>query len=436
MRDTDSDGFLDEWNLDLDGDGQAEDSWRATAVTPEDAEWSWGVLNSMVEGEIARSVPDLFTLHERLEQALSIAAPTTPDNPALAKLSAQMEIASASPELARELLASDESLRFFLDVRKDVLIHLLKSAHSDAEIWTEFAEARGRGDYPTMARVLEREFQLTAPLADLGAFREEMLRKLAPKRVAWAQDWVPPNIGWESEKVCYRVYWGQFDFFGKKGDTLILPTIGPVSYHEETEWGIDALLVGKGPGCGGVTLYVNGEAFPVRAPEGKGDIEFTKRLVSESPEKIVIEQVAKGVGPKDSPYTVRFLCSALAGRADSPIEVAVTGGQTEDRLELGIGLSKLPQETLRLDSALGAFSVRGFQTPLIGWIEMGVAFPAERFQRMGGSELENQVVLRIEKDKPTTYHLECNWPRGNRFDCCPTGEDFFEGIRGLAASLR
>jgi len=266
-------------------------------------------------------------------------------------------------------------------------------------------------------------------IAEIHAKRNE-------PRTAWAQDWVPPNIGWESEKTAYRVYWGQFDFFGKKTDCLIYPTIGSQSYHEETDWGIDALNVGTTSGCGGATLYVNGQAYPVRNPEGRGEIVFTKRLLESRNDRTSIELLAQSVGPKSDAYTVRFHCSALAGRRDSPIEILITGGRPDDKIELGLGLTKLPQESLLVDTESGILGTWGCQTPVIGTIGMGIVFPAHRLIRVENSPDENRVVLKVERDIPLRYNIQCDWLRGRRFDRSPTAHDWLNDLRTLAAQVK
>jgi len=251
-------------------------------------------------------------------------------------------------------------------------------------------------------------------------------------RTATAQDWIPPNIGWESERICYRVYWGQFDFFGKKVDRLILPTIGRQSYHDETEWGIDALNVGAGPGLGGLTLYVGEREYPVQTPEGKGTIEFTKRALAEGPVRAAIEFTADKVGP----YKVRVRCMAVAGRQESPVRVLVSGPATSDPVCLAPGFTRLRDERMIVDANAGVFATWGRQTTVIGTIGMGLIFEPEVFAGVVELPGERRVRLRAQVGRELAYVIQADWLRGRQYPRCPTIDDWYGELKRLALSWR
>ncbi len=62
--------------------------------------------------------------------------------------------------------------------------------------------------------------------------------------------------GWESDKIGYRLYldWrNAIDIYGKKVDSLVLPSVGQDgydSYHQMADWGQDILKVGESLGIG------------------------------------------------------------------------------------------------------------------------------------------------------------------------------------------
>lgn len=434
MLDTDGDGIIDTWRIDCGADGT--DEWKSANSDVTDVRWNWFEVNAAF-APVMRDVPgQLLALDQRLEQAVRSLDANAPEDPVFKLVRSNFASPNIPSDVAKKLMNSDESLRFYLDIVKDRLIIALKEFHSRPDFWQAFGEARSRGDYDSMRTHIEQEFKLTDTLQDYAAWVAEHRASFEGPKVAWAQDWVPPNIGWESEKVAYRVYWGQFDFFGKKLPKLIYKDIANEPYHGETEWGMDALQVGKSGGCGGVTLYVNGEAYPVRNPAGKGDLVFEKRLVSEDDNKVTVELLAKGVGPTDSPYTVRFHCSALPGRSDSPVEILVDGGKPDDKIELGIGLVKLPQESLLIDTQAGVMGSWGVQNPNIGWIGMGIIFPSTRFVRLVDLPDEHQVVVEIERGAALTYHIQCDWLKGRRFPRCPGASDWLDELRKTAAMVR
>ncbi len=435
MQDANGDGVIDTWTFDLDADGQVDDTWSSENSGVQYVGWNWPEINSIITATRNNLPSWLLRLNQLLTLTLDKVSSQNQGNRLTREWDSLFTGMDAS--LRRKLLHSDETVIFYLNLLKDrFFVQLKQSGGLSASLSRALQQARARGDWEAAASLLANEFRVTTSLPSYEEWIAPFRHDPQETQTAWAQDWVPPNIGWESEKIAYRAYWGQFDFFGKKQDVLIYPAIGAQSYHDETEWGIDALLVGDSPGSGGVTLYINDEAYPVWCAEGKCDIVFTKRMLESTASRTVIEMQATGVGPKDNPYTVRFQCSAMAGRRDTPIQITIEGGQASDRLAVGIGLTKLSEETLLLDTEAGVLAAWGFQSPVIGTIGMGIVFPADRFIQTRNLPHENQVVLHADKNQKLVYHIQCDWLRGRRFDRCPGAADWFNEVRALAARLK
>jgi len=429
--DVDADGYIDTWRLDLDHDGEPDDEWTAGAET-QDVAYTWPAVSGVMK-PVLEAVPEqLFGLVARLRQAARKAGGEGED--AVWQLvESGFDIEGLSEEVRLRLLASRETSRYYLDLIKDRLIAALKAKHQDPAFWGHFDALRGKGDLAGMQAALEAAFGLTGALPDLAAWRAGIVAKYDQPRVAWAQDWVPPNIGWESDVAGYRAYWGQFDFFGKKRKCLVMSTFGEqYSYHEEQAWGMDALHLGQSCGLGGVTLYVNGKAYPVWSPEGKGSIAWSKQLLSESDDAVTVELLAENVGPEAQPYAVRFRCEALAGRKDSPIEVTFEGGKPEDAVELGLNLQKLPHEDFAVDDGAGIVANWGWQDQIIGTIGMGLVYPKGQFVRHVDTDHHHQVVMKPDDARAVRYNIQGDWLRGRRFPRCPTLENWLEDLRATA----
>ncbi|MGQ9651812.1 MAG: DUF4861 family protein, partial [Phycisphaerae bacterium] len=194
------------------------------------------------------------------------------------------------------------------------------------------------------------------------------------RKTSTAEDWIPPNIGWESNRCAYRAYWGQFDFFGKKTTQLIYDSIGQKSYHEETQWGIDALHVGNTSGLGGLTLYIGGKPYLVQNPAGKGDVKFTKKQLLKGPVRAAIEITAENIVPDQPELHVRMLCFSYAERQESEIRATVTGAKNSALL--APGLVKLPREQAFFDKDKGLLGSWGYQQEVIGDVGMAIIVDA------------------------------------------------------------
>ncbi|MDM8005283.1 MAG: DUF4861 family protein [Phycisphaerae bacterium] len=256
-----------------------------------------------------------------------------------------------------------------------------------------------------------------------------------PNRTSTAEDWVPPNIGWESNRCAYRAYWGQFDFFGKKTDQLIYDTIGKKSYHDETEWGIDALHVGNASGLGGLTLYVDDKPYLVQNPAGKGDVKFTKKQLGKGPVTAAIEITAENIVPDQPDLKVRILCISYAERQESEIRVTVTGAK--GRVLLAPGLVKLPREQAFSDPAKGILGSWGWQEEVIGDIGMAIMIDsANRAEDIVDLPEERRIRCHLTDKGELRYWIIGDWCRGRQHPIAPTVENWQREVEALAAEFR
>ena len=424
--DSNGDGIMDQMTVDIDGDDKVDDSWNTDVSGVKLVKWKFEDVNAAFAPVVLNEPPRLYLLDKMLTKVLESIRKNAGQEPIWDLLQQNMRGAKFSEEVAHSLINSDETIMYYLRLIRDRQIAKLRKLGAGSKsFWKTFETARGKDNSEKMISALNKMFRTGIPVQDYEKWLAQRRDKDTSPRVAWISQWVAPNWGWESEKTAYRIYDGHFDLFGKSQEKLIYPlfTKGK-SYHTIQDWGMDVLNVGITSGCGGVTLYINGVAYPVRNEKNPGDPTFSGRLIEETPDKVTLELLAKGVGPAKAPYTVRLRPSALAGRSDSPIEVLIEGGSPGDKIELGIGLTRLKEETYLADPKAGIMGLWGFQLPEIGWIGMGIVYPVNRYIRMDHQPEEYRVILRFEPGKPLVYHIQGDWLRGHRFICCPSARDW------------
>ncbi|HOV73703.1 MAG TPA: DUF4861 family protein [Candidatus Hydrogenedentes bacterium] len=432
--DSDRDGYIDTWRLDVDGDGRLDDEWTRGDASVTDIRYVWGEVNAIMEPLLARAPEQLYALGETLRQALAKTGVREED--ALQAFAASgFDSPMLDKPLRVRLLSSNESWRYYLDLVKDRLILALKSRHAKPAFWTAFDALRAHGNLGGMRKAVADEFGLPETTPDFNRFRAGTLDSVRGPRVAWGHDWAPPNIAWESERCAYRAYWGQFDFFGKRNPGLVISSFGSgVNYHAEQDWGMDALHVKSTCGLGGVTIHAGGKAYPAYSPNGKGDIAWSKRLVSETPDRVEIELRGEHVGP----HNVVFRCAALADRPDSPIDVTVENVEPGEAIEIGVGLERLSREQFMLDTKEGVMASWGIQDPAIGFIGLGILFNPDAFVRMVEMPDQRQAILKLGADHRIRYHIQGDWMNGRRFPRCPNMDNWMDELRTSArtASLK
>jgi len=254
------------------------------------------------------------------------------------------------------------------------------------------------------------------------------------------QGWDPGklNIGWESNVGAYRAYDGMFDFFGKhqyrhseKVEWMIYP-VGKVNYHQEVEWGVDALLVGKTSGLGGLTLYLGDRAWPVQNPPGETDVKFTKRVLCAGPIRAAVEITAENITADHPGLAVRFVCIIYAEHHQSEVRAVASGGPKG--MLIAPGVVKLKREETFFDRSLGLFGTWGYQDDSIGEIGMGLIVPPDGLDRVVELADERRVLTKAPGGA-LRYWIIGDWRRGRRFPVAPTVANWRRETQALADRL-
>lgn len=415
-QDRDGDGLVDYLELDLDADGQVDDGWPLDSSKTKPLDWSFEALQNVYQPVAVYETGRKYRLARLLQTIL--AGEGEEDDPLWPYV---------------ENSHSDESLLYHLGLCNDRQIVRLRRMHSGKKsFWEDFYAARSKNDVEAMQQLLQQEFRPETDFPDFDNWLSDIRREPPRQRVAWNDKWFPPNWCWESEQVGFRTYDGHIDLFGKRSDRLIVPDFVKITrqnYHKDLNpWGMDILEAGESGGCGAIILYVDGKAYPVyRKTEEKTPV-FAGRLVEETAYRVVIEQLASEVVPGRE-FTVRIRPSAHAGRSESHVEVLVEGGRRGERLELGIGLTRFPQEDFLFDRQQGIMGLWGQQNPEIGPVGMGILFPADAYVRLDQQPYEHRVVLRCEAGKPLEYRIRYCWQKGMRFSTQPSADDWLRHLQ-------
>lgn len=448
--DSDNNGIVDKATLDVNGDGEVEDYWKLDERGIKSVEWNWASFNKAIGPVIKNEPARQYDLNIALAAALEKGNAGAGADDVWNLIENKFVAPTTTETLQAKLLDRDESILFFLRLAADRRLYALKQqAANEAEFVQKLDTLRSKGDTEAMTALIQDKFGVSAAAKPYDEWIAGLRKPADIKRVAWDDTWLKPNVGWESDtETAYRMYYGHFDAFGKSRKVLCYPIITQPrkpggSYHQAQDWGMDMLHVGNTCGIGGLTLWINGKPHPVYKPEAQKDgMQFTwhKGPIKETNDMLTMECTVTNVGPADAPFTVVLRPSSYAGRPDSPIEVTITGGKPGDKVEVGIGLigygggKAMASQTLKLDKKAGIMGLNGWQDPGIGWVNLGVVFPAKRFIRQEDTGLgpQHYVVLKYKVGETFTYSIQADWINGHRFPIFPNIDDFMIKLRKTA----
>ncbi len=138
------------------------------------------------------------------------------------------------------------------------------------------------------------------------------------------------GIGWESDKVAYRLYLDErnvTDIFGKYGTGMIFPNVGHGfdDYQYPVAWGGDIFKVGASLGVGGIGLLRGGKATQI------GPSTITGRVIANGPVTAIAgvdaDAIGGGKGNIHATYaiTAGSVITEVTVKADQVTEPLITG---------------------------------------------------------------------------------------------------------------
>ncbi|ESQ84888.1 hypothetical protein AEAC466_07470 [Asticcacaulis sp. AC466] len=149
------------------------------------------------------------------------------------------------------------------------------------------------------------------------------------------------GIGWESDKVAYRLYLDErnvTDIFGKYGTGMIFPDVGHGfdDYQYPVAWGGDIFKVGPSLGVGGIGLLRNGKATQI------GPSTITGKVLANGPVTAIAgvdaDAIGGGVGRIHATYAItagRVITEVTvrADKVDAPLITGLTFHAGDQRIE-------------------------------------------------------------------------------------------------------
>lgn len=119
-------------------------------------------------------------------------------------------------------------------------------------------------------------------------------RPAFPKRAHASYQQKYEGLGWESDRVGWRMYFDErnaFDMWGKKQHAMLLDyfALPGVDYHSESPLGRDTYKIGDALGIGSVGAYVDGKTDKVSKVDSR-----TWKVIADGPVRAIADLIYKG----------------------------------------------------------------------------------------------------------------------------------------------
>lgn len=239
--------------------------------------------------------------------------------------------------------------------------------------------------------------------------------------------------GWESDLVGYRFYldWrNATDVFGKTTSDMVLQDVGQDgfdSYHEQSDWGMDVLKVGKSLGIGSPAYFSEGNAIRIDST----DSIYSKVLVNGSIYSSVKTDYY-GWEVADTKLDINSYYSIHAGSRLTYHHIDYTG--EAENLATGIGKSDSAKlfTSKGSASAFGYMATYGNQSLNNDKLGLAVLFPAAHLKELTEDKYSDVVVLN-PADNAIDYFFLAAWELEK--EGITTQEDFLKYVEQTAKEL-
>ncbi len=239
-----------------------------------------------------------------------------------------------------------------------------------------------------------------------------------------------PEAGWESNLIAFKLLGGRIEFYGKLQAGLILGKL-PAPETRLQDWGMDVLDAGESAGLGGPALWDGDRRVPLFGPAApKPALE----VLASGPVRTLVRAVYPSVRTAAGDVAVTVSYSAFADNAFSRHDVVVTS-KAPGRFVVGLGLQKLPGETVTLDKDKGYLAVWGRGAEKAGEIGLAAVFPPASFAGTDETPVDRGIELTARPGAEVTYWVTGAWERGITSPGVPAAKNWPRKVEALAARL-
>ena len=226
------------------------------------------------------------------------------------------------------------------------------------------------------------------------------------------------GIGWENDKIGFRVYFDPRngkDIFGKTTAEMALNSVGlGDSYHELSDWRMDILKVGNSLGAGSLAILAGDSLYGVR-----DHASTSFKILAEGPVRSAFQLVHLGVNAGNHKVKVTEHITIWKGRYGYENIVTMDGFSEGDQLATGIVNLKSDSSFTVENGTTVSLNTYGYQTEKDELLGMSLITDKKSFGSTGMQPEEGDGVTQTfllvfkQSTEPVNYHFMAGWILSN-----------------------
>ena len=253
------------------------------------------------------------------------------------------------------------------------------------------------------------------------------------------------DYAWENDRIAFRMYGpalakevsNGIDVWVKRVRNLVVQRwykgdedtgSARVSYHIDHGEGADFFNVAKTLGAGACAIWHNKKVY-------EPGVFSSYKTIANGPLCIVFELYYDSLNVNGKLYKEQCRISLDAGRNLNKIEVTFTGTNSDEEIEIAVGLVKRPNTVQFKNEEHCWMSLWGLtnEDSINGYLGTGVILPKSAFKGFAEENDQYLVIGHVKSGHALTYYAGAGWTRSGDFS---RAEDWNGYLTGFSTMLR
>jgi len=212
---------------------------------------------------------------------------------------------------------------------------------------------------------------------------------------------------------------GYWIYYSPTGDLNLAPRSSP-------QKNVKALNAGDSPGLGSLAIWEAGKRYPV--------LTFQHRILSDGPVRTIAQVDLDDFDTDQNRYNIRERFSIYSSGRYSENSISFHPAKPATSIQFSLGFAKLRNDEYFFDTGYGYFGSWGRQNNIVQEIGQAAIF------RTGAAVLkqdakQREVLFTAPPGETSTFYLVEDWRRQRMFPVAPTVANWQSETRALAARL-